>query len=129
MALAWKQEEQVYILHSISLYRKEIDDKTNKDAIQITKKLAEEIHQKNPALEHRTINSIAERLPYLENLLAGVFEKEHYAKKDQHLYYTKPRENISRVPNLCNTRHAYHGAMTDYLKEYQNDSMVYNLSE
>lgn len=45
-----------------------------------------------------------ERLPYLDNLLDGVFEKKSYALKDEQLYGTQIRQVNSKLPNLCNMR-------------------------
>ena len=123
----WTEEEQLHLLNEIPLYRKKITIPLHRQKIEqkelkvdkcVTLEIANNIHQKCPTVKNRTVNSIYERLPYLENLLAGVFEKQHYAMKDRHLYATVPREHGSREPNLCNTRHKYNGAMTEYLNKY-----------
>lgn len=77
----------------------------------MTAEEARKLRERCPVLEHRTVNAISERLPYMDNLLAGVFEKQHYAKKDQVYYGTVPRHDHSKKPNMCNTRHAYNGAI------------------
>ncbi len=46
-----------------------------KEATQLTFELANHIHQQHTILQNRTANAIYERLPYLDNLLAGVFKK------------------------------------------------------
>lgn len=122
MAKQWSKEEEAPLLEQIASYRLEIHQKDIKVAKKITIRFAENIHQQNPFLRHRKINAINERLPYLENLLAGVFQKHHYAIKDQHMYATLPREDKSKIPNLCNTRHKYNGAMVDYLSKNNNRS-------
>ncbi|QOY34235.1 hypothetical protein AWH56_016040 [Anaerobacillus isosaccharinicus] len=106
----WK-EDQVYLLKAIPAYRTSIAGKSLEEAKQITKAFAEDLHRNNLDLQHRSLQSIIERLPYLDNLLAGVFEPKNYAKKDQLLYHSKPRKNDDRKPNLCNTRHSYNGAI------------------
>jgi hypothetical protein len=119
MAKHWSKEEQNPLLESIISYReliKDVHDTDIKEAKRLTLDLAKQIHTKNSIVQNRTDNAIYERLPYLDNLLGGVFEKEHYAKKDQHLFATKPRANNQKEPNLCNTRHKYNGAMPAYLK-------------
>jgi ABC-type branched-subunit amino acid transport system ATPase component len=103
-----------HLLESIISYREKIQGKELKEAKRITFELAEQLHKNHAIVQSRTENAIFERLPYLDNLLAGVFEKNHYAKKDQILYATQPREKNDRGPNLCNTRHKYNGAMTEY---------------
>lgn len=122
MAMPWRENEQIHLLNAIPLYRQRIvqkdmkNPKDLKEARRITLELAKEILSQNPDVNGRSDNAIYERLPYLENLLAGVFEKHHYATKDQSLYASNPRDNGDREPNLCNTRHKYKGAMTEYLK-------------
>ncbi|MBB6451602.1 hypothetical protein HNQ94_000023 [Salirhabdus euzebyi] len=110
MAKPWK-DDQEYLINSIVEYRNLINGKDVKEAKRMTKNFAEKLHKNNPELKHRTIQSIVERLPYLDNLLAGVFKKENYAKKDQNLYSKVPRENNDLTPNYCNTRHSYNGAI------------------
>lgn len=113
----WREKEQIHLINAIPSYRRKIMNKDWTEAKRITLKLAEEIHQQVPDVQGRTVNAIYERLPYLENLLAGVFEEHHYAIKDQNHYSRIPRDNGSKEPNLCNTRHKYNGAMTEYLKQ------------
>ncbi|MBM7660396.1 hypothetical protein JOC85_001163 [Bacillus mesophilus] len=108
MALPWTTDQQ-YLLNVINLYREQMNGKDLKTQKRITKELAEQLHTSNQGLQHRTIQSINERLPYLENLLAGVFEIHNYAAKDQHLYSVKPRTIGDKTPNLCNTRHSFNG--------------------
>jgi hypothetical protein len=110
MANHWNKDE-VFILKSISDYRKIINNKEIKEARKITFEFARALLQNTPELQHRSQQAIFERLAYLDNLLAGVFEKHHYAKKDQALYLKEPRENGSKEPNFCNTRHSYNGAV------------------
>ncbi|MBB6451583.1 hypothetical protein HNQ94_000004 [Salirhabdus euzebyi] len=110
MAKPWK-DDQEYLLNSILEYRSLINGKDDKEARRITEKFAKEIQNCNPELKHRTVQSIVERLPYLDNLLAGVFEKDNYANKDQNLYAKMERENNDTTPNYCNTRHSYNGAI------------------
>ncbi|MBT2689244.1 hypothetical protein J7I93_13715 [Bacillus sp. ISL-47] len=122
MPKRWTEKEERYLQKVIPDYRKSILKKNLKEAKSTTLKLAKEIHQDNPVIQNRTVNAIYERLPYLENLLAGVFEKRHYASKDQRLYNTLPRESKCITPNLCNTRHPYNGAMKEYLKRTKRDT-------
>jgi hypothetical protein len=112
----WSEKEQSHLLEAIPTYRDKIKNKDLKEAKRLTLELAEEIHHSVPDVQGRTVNAINERLPYLENLLAGVFEAHHYAIKDRSHYLSMPRENGSKEPNLCNTRHKYNGAMTEYLQ-------------
>jgi hypothetical protein len=116
----WSKSEESHLLNVIPLYRQKIERKTLEEAKPITLALAEEI-QRIPDVNHRTVEAINQRLPYLENLLAGVFEKHHYANKDQHLYSTNPRGNNSKKPNRCNTRHSYNGAMKEHLDEIKEN--------
>ncbi|MFB3164544.1 hypothetical protein ABLO26_24595 [Neobacillus sp. 179-J 1A1 HS] len=113
----WSEKEQSHLLEAIPSYREKIKNKDITVAKRITLELAEEIHQSVPDVQGRTVNAINERLPYLENLLAGIFEAHHYAAKDRELYSTFRRENGSVDPNLCNTRHKYNGAMTEWRKK------------
>lgn len=57
------------------------------------------------------MQSINERMPYLDNLLAGSLPKHGFAKKDQHLFESKPRENGNKDINYCNNRHSYNGTL------------------
>ena len=88
-----------------------INGKDDKEAKKVTKDFAETMHHRTPELQHRTVTAVTQRLPYLDNLLAGAWEIHNYAQKDQALYHTKPRPSMSRKPNLCNTRHSYNGAL------------------
>jgi hypothetical protein len=116
MAKHWVEEEQIHLLNSITSYRQTIYQKDIKEAKRQTLGLAKYLHQQHPSIQNRVVNAIYERLPYLDNLLAGVFEENNYANKDKYLYSTLPRENNSKDPNLCNTRHDYKGAMKEYLE-------------
>ena len=108
MSKQWKEDQQ-FLLNSMKDYRTKIENKEDKEVRKITKAFAENLHQNTPELHHRSINSIFERLPYLDNLLAGALEKKDYQIKDQHLYGVCPRNNDKL--NLSNTRHSYNGAM------------------
>lgn len=119
MANHWSEEEQIHLLNSIAFYRRRIHGKEIKEAKRQTLELANHLHQHYPSVQSRTVNAISERLPYLDNLLAGVFEEYDYANKDRDLYSTLPRENHSKKPNLCNTRNHYNGAMKEYLQNKQ----------
>lgn len=110
MAKQWKADETL-LLAAIPTYRGYIEDKDPKESIKLTLEFAASLHQNTPELQHRTVQAIAERLPYLDNLLAGVYETHNYAKKDQHLYALLPRPNKNTSPNLSNTRHSYNGAI------------------
>jgi hypothetical protein len=79
----WSVKEQSHLLKAIPSYREQIKDKEITAAKRLTLELAEEIHQRVPDIQGRTVNAINERLPYLDNLLAGVFEAHHYAAKDR----------------------------------------------
>ncbi|MDR7073307.1 hypothetical protein [Fictibacillus barbaricus] len=104
-------EDQVYLIEAIHKYRAAIKGSELKKARNLTLVFANELHKATPALHHRSIGAIEQRLPYLDNLLAGVFNKEDYAEKYQHLYNIQPRTDSSVRPNLCNTRHSYKGAL------------------
>lgn len=110
MAKQWK-DDQTFLLDAIPEYRLKIAGKPLKEARKITYRFAEHLHRNIPQVQHRSVESINQRLPYLDNLLAGVFDKENYAIKDGDLYATKPRDSGCREPNLCNTRHSYNGAI------------------
>lgn len=110
MSKLWK-EEQDYLIKVIDDYRNLIKDKDIIVAKRLTREFADALHKNTPALFNRSIEAITQRMPYLDNLLAKVFEKDNYALKDQHYYGTKPRQSRSVEPNLCNTRHAYKGAI------------------
>jgi hypothetical protein len=120
MAMIWTSKEESHLLNVIPEYRQKIARKNVKQARSITLELAEEIH-KIPEVNHRTVEAINQRIPYLENLLAGAFQKHHYAIKDQYLYFTSPRDNNSKKPNLCNTRHPYNGALREYLDKLKEN--------
>lgn len=110
MPKAWK-EDQIYLIKAIPAYRTVIGGKDDKTAKKMTIEFAETLHHRTPELQHRSVAAITQRLPYLDNLLAGVWEVHNYAEKDWNLYFTKPRTSLSREPNLCNTRHSYNGAL------------------
>ncbi|WP_102345906.1 hypothetical protein [Bacillus sp. Marseille-P3661] len=110
MAKHWN-DDQIYLLEAIEEYRNVIEGKKLNAARRITKEFAEILHKNTPELQHRIVQSIVERLPYLDNLLAGVFNKENYAKKDQHIYAKAPRRDGSIEINYCNMRHSYNGAI------------------
>lgn len=77
----WKEDQQ-FLLNNLNAYRKKIENKKVKKARKITK--TEMVYNNTPPeLHHRSINSIVERLPYLENLLAGVSEIQNYNLKYQ----------------------------------------------
>jgi hypothetical protein len=116
MANHWSEEEQIHLLNSITSYRRKIHQKDITEAKRQTLELANYLHQHYPSVQGRTVNAISERLPYLDNLLAGVFEEHHYANKDRNLYSTNPRVNNCKKPNLCNARHQYNGAFKEYLQ-------------
>lgn len=115
--MQWSKQEEVHLLNAIPSYRQRIKNTGLKEARQLTLELAEEIHKDYPEVKGRTVNAIYERLPYLDNLLAGVFKAYHYAKKDQYLYRTLLRIDGGREPNLCNMRHPYNGAMKEFRKK------------
>ncbi|MBN3554017.1 hypothetical protein JYA63_07070 [Fictibacillus nanhaiensis] len=111
MAEPWTLEQQDYLVKAIPQYRSTIKgykDELNK-ARKLTRSFAEELLKSTPSLQHRSIGSIEQRLPYLDNLLVGALEKEAYAIKDRHLYQTQRREDSSVDPNRCNARHTYNG--------------------
>ncbi|WP_209121158.1 hypothetical protein [Alkalihalobacillus sp. BA299] len=110
MAKHWTDDQEIF-LKNLDRYRNVLKGKDEKEAKRLTIELAKEIYSQNVELRHRTVQSIVERLPYLDNLLAGVFDKVNYAKKDQSMYAKIPRENNDTIPNLCNTRHSYNGAI------------------
>jgi hypothetical protein len=124
MAKHWSKEEQIHLLNLIPSYRQKTHQKDLKEAKRLTLEMAYYIHQHYPSLQNRTVNAIFERLPYLDNLLAGVFEEHHYAKKDRYLYSTLPRANNNKEPNLCNTRHPYNGALKEYLQNKNKHSKI-----
>lgn len=113
MSMHWSKEENSILINYIQLYRTTIFKKNLKEAKQLTNDLAQEIHQQNPAIQNRTVNAISQRLPYLDNLLAGVFEEQHYAMKDRYLYSSQLREDQNKEANLCNSRHSYNGALKE----------------
>ena len=114
----WTKQEQDYLVKAIPLYRQKL--KQTKAPEKVTLELAKHLHQTYPELDRRTVSAIKERLPYIENLLAGVFERNDYAKKDQYLYATLPRESDVIKPNPCHTRHKYNGALAVYRKNNFN---------
>ncbi|KZE64092.1 hypothetical protein AWM68_13375 [Fictibacillus phosphorivorans] len=109
MSRPWTIEQQVYLIEAIPQYRSTIEGYESNIARKLTRSFSEKLYNNTPALRDRSIGAIEQRLPYLDNLLAGAFIKEAYAIKDQHLYQTKPRKDSSVVPNRCNTRHSYNG--------------------
>lgn len=111
MSLHWTEEEQNALLAVLPDYRIKIQDQQLVHQKKITRHFAGQLHQTTPLLQQRTVEAINQRLPYLDNLLAGVFEACHYAKKDQHHYAALPRENGSKKFNSCNKRHSYNGAV------------------
>ncbi|WP_428908166.1 hypothetical protein [Niallia sp. Krafla_26] len=118
MASYWTKQEQSYLVKAIPLYRQKLMH--SKSIETVTKEVAEYIHQSIPDLKNKSITSIQKCLPYLDNLLAGVFEKYDYAKKDQYLYSSLPRDHGVKKPNLCKTRHKYNGALYKYLNKDKN---------
>jgi N-methylhydantoinase B/oxoprolinase/acetone carboxylase alpha subunit len=61
----WK-EDQNFLLAAMSNYRVTIKDKIQKEARQLTLEFATQLHQSTRELQHRSIESINQRLPYLE---------------------------------------------------------------
>ncbi|AEI43662.1 hypothetical protein [Paenibacillus mucilaginosus] len=112
MSKRWEQDQKV-LLDAIPRYRAEIRNLEAAEARKITRRLARELYGQTSELQARNKdeNAVYERLPYLENLLAGALRKEDYAQKDGHLYGTLPREDGSRAFNPCNSRHSYNGAV------------------
>lgn len=110
MSKPWT-EDQKFLLNSMNDYRKKIENKEDKEVRKLTKDFAETLYNNTPELHHRSINSINERLPYLDNLLAGVLEEKNYQIKDQHLFGVRPRNKGDEELNLSNTRHSYNGAL------------------
>jgi len=53
---------------------------------KITKAFAETVYKNTPELHLRSVNSIVERLPYLDNFLAWTLEIQNYYLKDQPLF-------------------------------------------
>ncbi|WP_308636160.1 hypothetical protein [Paenibacillus silvisoli] len=111
MAERWTESDEIYLRKLIPAYRKAIEGKDVQTTKKITLEMSEVLHRTTPGLHHRSIESINQRLPYLDNLMAGVFERSNYALKDQRLYAALPREDESKSPNLANTRHSYNGAL------------------
>ena len=116
MSNQWSEIEQVPLIAHIVSYRQSITNKETKEAKEITLKEAIMIQETYSVVQQRTHIAIFERMCYLDNLLAGVFENMHYAKKDQYLYGVLPRENQDVTPNFINTRHSYNGAREQYWK-------------
>ena len=110
MSKPWKEDQQV-LLNSMNDYRTRMENKEDKEVRRLTKAFAETLYKNTPELHHRSINSIVERLPYLDNLLAGVMEKSNYHIKDQHLYGVHPRNNGNKELDFSNTRHSYNGGI------------------
>ncbi len=122
MVSYWTKLEDFGLMKAIPLYRQKLMHTNSIDTV--TFEVAKYIHQTIPDLKHRSIDSIQIRLPYFENLLAGVFEKRDYAKKDQYLYSTLPRDNDKKTPNPCSTRHKYNGALSKYLKTKKDQDIA-----
>lgn len=110
MASYWTKQEQKHLVNVIPLYRQKLMH--SKSIENVTIEVAEHVQQSIPALKNKSISSIQKCLPYFDNLLAGVFEKFDYAKKDQYLYLSLPRDYGGYKPNLCKTRHKYNGALS-----------------
>lgn len=110
MSKPWKEDQQ-FLLNSMNDYRTRIENKEEGEVRSLTKSFAETLHKNTVELHHRSINSIVERLPYLDNLLAGALEKVDYYIKDHHLYGSHPRNNGDKKLNRSNTRHSYNGAL------------------
>jgi hypothetical protein len=108
MSFPWK-EDQLYLLNAIDKYREIIKGKEIKEARRLTKEFADTLHKRTKDLHHRSPQSINERMPYFDNLLAGALEKENYAIKDRHLYETNQRPDGNKDFNECNKRHGYNG--------------------
>lgn len=70
MSQQWKEDQQ-FLLNNMSAYRIKIENKEVKEVRKITKAFAETVYKNTSELHHRSVNSIVERLPYLDNLLAG----------------------------------------------------------
>jgi hypothetical protein len=98
MSKPWLEDQQ-YLIKAIGDYRKVVHYEELKADRNATKAFAEGLYHSTSELQHRSLQAIIERLPYLDNLLDGIFEKHSYALKDQQLYGTKVREVNSTVPN------------------------------
>lgn len=115
MSKHWTREEESPLIECMPSYREKIRDKDIQQARRVTKQFSKHVRESNKILCSRSENAIYERLPYLDNLLAGVFEREDYAKKDRQHYGRLLKED--KIPNICNTRHPYNGAMKKYMKD------------
>lgn len=93
----------------MNAYRKKIENKKVKKARKITK--TEMVYNNTPELHQRSINSIVERLPYLESLLAGVSEIQNYNLKYQPFFGSSIRKSKDKKLKLSNTCHFYSGAL------------------
>jgi hypothetical protein len=106
--LHWSPEEEKLL--KIDDYRRLICGKKLDDQILLTEYYANIIYESSTLLQlNRGHNGVILRLPYLDNLYAGVLEKEAYAIKDQYKYESSPREDGSKEFNSCNRSHPYNG--------------------
>lgn len=83
----WKEDQQ-FLLNNLNAYCKKIENKKVKKA-----------------------RKIVERLPYLENLLAGVSEIQNYNLKYQPFFGSSIRKSKDKKLKLSNTCHFYSGAL------------------
>lgn len=83
----WTREEKEIIIDNISSYRKKIYNNDKELVKRITDEFASNLLSKyNDIFKSRSVNSLANRLAYFDELLAGV--NTNYAKTDE-IYFEK----------------------------------------
>ncbi len=99
------QQNHVFVDH-MSNYRCLIQGLSAKDTKNQTMLFAQSLNASSLLLD-RSVNGIAERLVYFDNLLAGVeFPFPYYYKDTFSSYYGKsPRDNDDLEPNIWETQH------------------------
>lgn len=99
-------ENQVFVDH-IMEYRSLIQGKCSKETKRITIHFAKRLVSSVSLVSDRSVNGVAERLVYFDNLLAGVkFSYKYYLSSSFEKYFGRlPRKDGNIEPNKWKTQH------------------------
>jgi hypothetical protein len=107
MARMYNDNENQVFVDNIMEYRSLIEGKSPKETKRITNEYAKRLVTSVSLISDRSVNGVAERLVYFDNLLAGVkFDYKYYLISSYEKYFGKlPRKNGSTEPNKWKTQH------------------------
>lgn len=107
MSIIYSSEQNQVFIIKMEEYRNLIAGESSKETERLTKAFAKQLVKEVPLLSSRSLNGIAERLVYFDNLLAGVeFPFQYYLARTYEEYFGNlPRKDGSKVPNKWRTQH------------------------